>query len=97
MDLQAHAQGNTLLHCAAFNGHADLVFLGKVAIDKRLAEGETLDGSEVARAIGASARYFGDNDEMCETLKETLRPGDTVVFMSSGAFDGLPGKLLAKL
>jgi UDP-N-acetylmuramate: L-alanyl-gamma-D-glutamyl-meso-diaminopimelate ligase len=82
---------------AASFSHADLVFLGKVAVDKRLAEDETLDGLAVQRSIGEKARYFEDNEEMCSVLKATLRPGDTIVFMSSGSFDGLPQKLFERL
>lgn len=76
---------------------ADLVFLGKVAVDKRLAEDETLDGPGVQKSIGEKCRYFFDNEEMCDVLRSTLKPGDTVVFMSSGAFDGLPQKLFQRL
>jgi|GEM_PF-20057 len=78
-------------------GHADAVYLGKVAIDKRLAHDEVLDGPSVASAIGPEARYFADNDLLCETLRTDLKPGDTIVFMSSGAFDDLPRKLLERL
>ena len=77
--------------------HADLVFLGKVPKDLRLNSEETLDGPAVAKACGSKASYFDDNDQLCNQLATLAKPGDTVVFMSSGAFDGLPGKFAALL
>jgi UDP-N-acetylmuramate: L-alanyl-gamma-D-glutamyl-meso-diaminopimelate ligase len=76
---------------------ADVVFLGKVPVDLRLKEDEALNGAKVAALIGQKATYFPDNDLLLETLLESVRPGDTVVFMSSGSFDGLPRKLHSSL
>lgn len=72
---------------------ADLVFLGKVPLDLRLKEDETLNGDKVASLIGPKATYFPDNELLLKTLIECAQPGDTIVFMSSGSFDGLPRKL----
>jgi UDP-N-acetylmuramate: L-alanyl-gamma-D-glutamyl-meso-diaminopimelate ligase len=77
--------------------NADIVLLGKIAVDKRLADDEILDSNAVARAVGEKCQSFSDNDALRQHLVENLRPGDTVVFMSSGAFDGLPRKLLDSL
>ncbi len=77
--------------------HADLVFLGKVPKDLRLAAGEALDGESVAKECGKKAKYFDDNTELCHHLSKVLKSGDTIVFMSSGAFDGLPLKLASML
>lgn len=76
---------------------ADEVYLGKIPVDKRIASEDVLDGETVAKACGAHARYFADNDQLCETLAKDVKAGDTVVFMSSGAFDNLPRKLFTKL
>lgn len=76
---------------------ADMVFLGKVPVDLRLKEGEALDGQKVANLIGTKATYFSDNDHLLNKLVEISKPGDTIVFMSSGAFDGLPRKLFSAL
>lgn len=76
---------------------ADMVMLGKVPIDLRLKQGEALDGIRVAGLIGHKATYFSDNDELLAKLVEISKPGDTIVFMSSGAFDGLPRKLFSAL
>lgn len=72
---------------------ADVVLLGKVPIDMRLQETEILDGKKVAQLIGAKAIYFTENTLLLEHLRRMTRSGDTVVFMSSGSFDGLPHKL----
>lgn len=76
---------------------ADEVYLGKIPVDKRIASEDVLDGETVAKACGTHARYFSDNDLLCETLSKNVTAGDTVVFMSSGAFDNLPRKLFSKL
>ncbi|MBM3382346.1 MAG: hypothetical protein FJY29_07880 [Betaproteobacteria bacterium] len=76
---------------------ADVVFLGKVPVDLRLKEDEALNGTKVASLIGQKATYFADNDQLLKTLIESVKPGDTVVFMSSGSFDGLPRKLHSSL
>jgi UDP-N-acetylmuramate: L-alanyl-gamma-D-glutamyl-meso-diaminopimelate ligase len=76
---------------------ADMVFLGKVPADLRLKANESLDGQKVADLIGEKATYFSDNDQLLAKLSECAKAGDTVVFMSSGSFDGLPRKLQKKL
>lgn len=72
---------------------ADVVLLGKVPLDMRLEENEALDGKKVAQIIGTKATYFSENEQLLSHLKSIIRNGDTVVFMSSGSFDGLPTKL----
>jgi len=76
---------------------ADLVLLGKVPVDLRLKEDESLNGPKVASLIGTKATYYNDNEVLLSTLVALAKPGDTIVFMSSGAFDGLPRKLCAAL
>ncbi|KAB8031746.1 Mur ligase family protein [Fluviispira multicolorata] len=70
--------------------HADEVLLGKVPQDMRMQKDEILDGLSVAKACGQKARYFDDNEKLLATLKQEVKPGDTIVFMSSGSFDGIP-------
>lgn len=70
--------------------HADKVLLGKVPQDMRMSKDEILDGYSVAKACGDNARYFDDNEKLLEALKQDVCPGDTIVFMSSGSFDGIP-------
>jgi UDP-N-acetylmuramate: L-alanyl-gamma-D-glutamyl-meso-diaminopimelate ligase len=76
---------------------ADVVFLGKVPVDLRLKENEALNGPQVVDLIGNKAKYFSDNDVLLSELIASAKSGDTVVFMSSGSFDGLPRKLFAAL
>ena len=73
------------------------VCIGRVFTDARLNRDDVLDGEGVAQCIGAQARAFHDNEVLLTHLTQTLAPGDTVVFMSSGSFDGLPRRLLAAL
>ena len=70
--------------------HADEILLGKVPQDMRMGKEEVLDGQSVAKACGNHARYFDDNEKLLEALKQDVNPGDTIVFMSSGSFDGIP-------
>lgn len=72
---------------------ADVVLLGKVPVDMRLHADEVLDGKKVATLIGSKATYFNENELLLEHLRNMTQAGDTVVFMSSGSFDGLPRKL----
>ncbi len=71
---------------------ADVLFLGKVFQDLRLKSTELLNGSEVVKRSGKPGQYFEDNEILLKTLNETVAKGDTVVFMSAGAFDGIPHK-----
>jgi UDP-N-acetylmuramate: L-alanyl-gamma-D-glutamyl-meso-diaminopimelate ligase len=55
------------------------------------------DLGEVAAQIGPQADVAGDVDALAATLAAELRPGDHVLIMSNGSFEGLHGKLLAAL
>lgn len=77
--------------------HADRVFLGKVPQDMRMNKEEILDGQSVAKACGECARYFDDNEKLLEALKQDVKSGDTIVFMSSGSFDGIPYRFAKEL
>jgi UDP-N-acetylmuramate: L-alanyl-gamma-D-glutamyl-meso-diaminopimelate ligase len=77
--------------------HADEILLGKVPQDMRMNKDEILDGQSVAKACGNHARYFDDNEKLLEALKHDVNPGDTIVFMSSGSFDGIPQRFAKEL
>lgn len=77
--------------------HADEILLGKVPQDLRMGKEEILDGQSVAKACGGHARYFDDNEKLLEALKQDVNPGDTIVFMSSGSFDGIPYRFAKEL
>jgi UDP-N-acetylmuramate: L-alanyl-gamma-D-glutamyl-meso-diaminopimelate ligase len=55
------------------------------------------DLGEVAARIGPQADVAEDVDALAATLAAELRPGDHVLIMSNGSFEGLHGKLLAAL
>jgi UDP-N-acetylmuramate: L-alanyl-gamma-D-glutamyl-meso-diaminopimelate ligase len=78
---------------------ADLAVLAPVG-RKEIAEGERLDVAAVARRIVAQGRRAeapADHDALLSRLLEEARPGDTVVAMSNGDFQGLVDRLLAAL
>ena len=55
------------------------------------------DAGKVVSAIRGDARTVADVDALIETLGSIARPGDHVVFMSNGGFDGAPRRFLAAL
>ncbi len=55
------------------------------------------DAGKVVAAIRGDARTVPDADALIAALKAQARPGDHVVFMSNGGFDGAPRRFLAAL
>ncbi|MBD9478771.1 UDP-N-acetylmuramate:L-alanyl-gamma-D-glutamyl-meso-diaminopimelate ligase [Pseudoxanthomonas sp. PXM02] len=55
------------------------------------------DAGKVVAAIRGDARTVPDADALIAALKTLARPGDHVVFMSNGGFDGAPRRFLAAL
>ena len=55
------------------------------------------DAGKVVGAIRGDARTVPDADALIAALKTQVRPGDHVVFMSNGGFDGAPRRFLAAL
>jgi UDP-N-acetylmuramate: L-alanyl-gamma-D-glutamyl-meso-diaminopimelate ligase len=55
------------------------------------------DASKVVSAIRGEARTVPDVEALIATLKSIVQPGDHVVFMSNGGFDGAPRRFLAAL
>jgi UDP-N-acetylmuramate: L-alanyl-gamma-D-glutamyl-meso-diaminopimelate ligase len=55
------------------------------------------DAGKVVAAIRGDARTVPDVETLIATLKSTVQPGDHVVFMSNGGFDGAPRRFLAAL
>ncbi|MGH9379036.1 MAG: UDP-N-acetylmuramate--L-alanine ligase [Thermoanaerobaculia bacterium] len=99
---RTNSAGRELFHDAyrlAFTG-ADVVLFAPIFHAGRLAPEERLDLQELAaelQRIGVSAHACADNEALLATALESLRPGDVVLTMSSGAFDRLPHRLLAVL
>ena len=79
---------------------ADAAVLGAVNRANLLGDEERLSPERVlqtVRAAGRKAEGFESAEEIAEFLAGETRPGDVVLVMSNGSFDGLCGKLLAKL
>ena len=55
------------------------------------------DAGKVVSAIRGDARTVADVDALIEALRSIARPGDHVVFMSNGGFDGAPRRFLHAL
>jgi len=79
---------------------ADSVLIGPVSRAKLLEEEDRLSPAAIADALrtrGRAARAMDSADEIADFLAESAQPGDLVLVMSNGSFDGLCGKLLEKL
>ena len=79
---------------------ADRVILGGVFRSQQLGDENRLDPKAVAasvRMLGKSAQVFGGADAIAEHLAGEAKPGDLLLIMSNGSFDGLCDKLLKKL
>jgi len=78
----------------------DRVVLGGVFRAQQLGDENRLDPETVAasvRALGKEARVIPGSDAIAEHLAAETKPGDLVLIMSNGSFDGLCEKLLKKL
>jgi len=79
---------------------ADRVVLGGVFRAQQLGDENRLEPEAVAesvRELGKSARVFPSADAIAEQLSSEAEPGDVLLVMSNGSFDGLCEKLLAML
>jgi UDP-N-acetylmuramate: L-alanyl-gamma-D-glutamyl-meso-diaminopimelate ligase len=79
---------------------ADRVILGGVFRSHQLGDENRLDPETVAqsiRALGKDARVLTGSDEIAQTLSAEAEPGDLLLVMSNGSFDGLCEKLMKKL
>jgi UDP-N-acetylmuramate: L-alanyl-gamma-D-glutamyl-meso-diaminopimelate ligase len=79
---------------------ADTVFFGPVNRAQLLVEGERLspeDICELIRARGHRAEACDSAEDIANRIASGAKPGDMVLIMSNGGFDGLTAKLLEKL
>ena len=86
-------QGDLARACS----EADLVLLGRPAQDARIPEGERFDPGRFVQETGAHAQAYGDTAQLLDSLVREAAKGDTVVFMSSGAFDNAPRDFLSRI
>lgn len=86
-------------YATAFD-RTDQVFLKAPPIRHNDDAGEMLDADAVATSIssrGPSAAACPDTDALLAALTDTLEPGDVVLIMSNGSFDGLHERLMGRL
>jgi UDP-N-acetylmuramate: L-alanyl-gamma-D-glutamyl-meso-diaminopimelate ligase len=79
---------------------ADRVVLGGVFRAQQLGDENRLDPESVAesvRALGKDAQVLAGSDAISDHLVRESKPGDLLLIMSNGSFDGLCEKLLKKL
>jgi UDP-N-acetylmuramate: L-alanyl-gamma-D-glutamyl-meso-diaminopimelate ligase len=81
-------------------GHADAAVVAPVFFKETdlLPQADRLSVDELIealRAAGVEADTFTDDDAILRHLRHAARAGDVVVFMSNGAFGGLPHRLAA--
>jgi UDP-N-acetylmuramate: L-alanyl-gamma-D-glutamyl-meso-diaminopimelate ligase len=79
---------------------ADAALIGPVSRAQLLKDEDRFSPAKVAedvRALGRPSQAFDSAEEIAEYLAAESRPGDVVMIMSNGSFDGLSGKLLEKL
>jgi UDP-N-acetylmuramate: L-alanyl-gamma-D-glutamyl-meso-diaminopimelate ligase len=77
--------------------HADEVIVGKLFDPTKIPAAERFDPERLALDLhraGTKAAYCPDVDQIVKQLAENAAPGDVVVVLSSGSFDGLHDKLL---
>jgi UDP-N-acetylmuramate: L-alanyl-gamma-D-glutamyl-meso-diaminopimelate ligase len=74
--------------------------IGPVNRAQLLADEDRFSPDAVAEAIrkhGRQSQAFNSSAEIASYLVENTKPGDLVMIMSNGSFDGLVSKLLEKL
>jgi UDP-N-acetylmuramate: L-alanyl-gamma-D-glutamyl-meso-diaminopimelate ligase len=79
---------------------ADRVILAGVFRAQQLGDENRLEPEAVAASVGElgkSARVFPGAEAIAEQISTEAEPGDVLLVMSNGSFDGLCDKLLAKL
>jgi UDP-N-acetylmuramate: L-alanyl-gamma-D-glutamyl-meso-diaminopimelate ligase len=79
---------------------ADTVVVARVFGSGKLTEDEQLSPDAVVegvRARGKIAETFDTTDEIVDYISRNATPGDQIVVMSNGGFDGIHRKLLEKL
>lgn len=79
---------------------ADVTLIGAVNRAKLLAEQDRLSPDAIAEGVrkrGCEAQAFASTPEIVDHLSANANPGDLVLIMSNGGFDGLTAKLLGAL
>jgi UDP-N-acetylmuramate: L-alanyl-gamma-D-glutamyl-meso-diaminopimelate ligase len=80
--------------------HADEVIVGKLFDPTRIPKEERFDPEKLALDLhqrGTTASHLAEVDQIIKHVVEVAAPGDVVVVLSSGNFDGLHDKLLSAI
>jgi UDP-N-acetylmuramate: L-alanyl-gamma-D-glutamyl-meso-diaminopimelate ligase len=80
--------------------HADEVVVGKLYDPSRIPKEERFDPERLALDLhraGTKASYVPEVDRIVDQVARGAAPGDIVVVLSSGSFEGLHDKLLAAI
>ncbi len=76
---------------------ADISFVTDIE-SARESEGTTdISGADITRDNGAHVYYEPDRTKLVERIREAARPGDVVLSMTVGGYDGLAAELAAQL
>jgi len=81
-------------------GHADVVVVSKLYDPSKIPAESRFDAERLALDLhqrGTNASYIADTDAIVEHTVKEVRPGDVVLILSTGAFDGLTDKLIYAL
>jgi UDP-N-acetylmuramate: L-alanyl-gamma-D-glutamyl-meso-diaminopimelate ligase len=79
---------------------ADLVLIPEPPLTEKIPPPERFSSAEVVEALnrrGIQAVYSPTTDRLLEEILSRCRPGDIILFMSNGAFDNLPVRLVKSL
>jgi UDP-N-acetylmuramate: L-alanyl-gamma-D-glutamyl-meso-diaminopimelate ligase len=79
---------------------ADEVVIAAVFNAQDLPDDQRLDTDRLVSELqqrGQPARFIADADSIASEMTASAAPGDLIVVMSNGGFDGLPGKLVQSL
>ena len=86
-------------YAAAFD-QADVTYIRQAADLNKAPEGDRFSSERLVGDLtnrGLMARHFVNTDDLLAALRQDLRPGDVVLIMSNGGFDGLHQRLLDSL
>lgn len=75
---------------------ADLVFIAKPFDTSKIQESERFSSEQLVKELNASgtAAFLRNSaDELVTTIVQESKPGDVILVMSNGGFDGIYGKL----
>ena len=73
---------------------ADRVLIGVCPEDKRIPEKDRLNTHTLKDLVGSQAVAFDRNEDILNYLKDTSKPDDIIVFMSSSSFSDIQHKIL---